>query len=160
MTNKCPIKHYFLPCLIWVVICLLIASASGWITQIHIDPWFNNLQKPSFNPPSWLFGPVWTILYIMIGISGGIAWKQRHTLKAVWYLFIFQLIFNFAWSFIFFGAQQIGWALVDMTILLISVIALIITAWPQQRLISYLLIPYGLWLAFAFVLNSCLRYLN
>lgn len=160
MSQPNTIKHYVLPCLTLVIICLLIAFLSGWVTQSHIDPWFNNLQKPSFNPPAWLFGPVWTILYIMIGISGGIAWKQRQTHKAVWYLFVFQLIFNFAWSFIFFGAQQIGWALVDMTILLISVIVLIVAAWRQQRLISYLLIPYGLWLAFAFVLNSCLWYLN
>lgn len=160
LINTNTFKKYWLPCVSGVLVCLIIAFLSGWITHTNINPWFDHLQKPSFNPPSWLFGPIWTTLYIMIGISGGIAYKQRHKHKTVWYLFILQLILNFAWSFIFFGAQQIGWALLDMTVLVLSVIALIIIAWSRQRLISYLLIPYGLWLTFAFLLNTCLWHLN
>lgn len=152
--------QYLLPCAFMVVLCLLIAFASGWITQLNINPWFDNLHKPSFNPPSWIFGPVWTILFILIGISGGIAWTERAHNKTVWYLFVIQLIFNFAWSFIFFGAHQIGWALVDMIALLITTISLIAFAWSIRRLISYLLIPYAAWLAFALLLNASLLYLN
>lgn len=153
-------KRFLLPCLIATIGCLLIASFSGWVTAIHIQTWFVHLVKPSFNPPSWLFGPVWTVLYILIGISGGILWVYRDEMRLSFNYYLAQLVLNFAWSFIFFGAQKIGWALVDMSLLLILVLLTMITCWRNVRVVVYLFLPYFAWLCFAFRLNYCLWILN
>lgn len=153
-------KKFLLPCVIVTLMCLALASVSGWVTQVHIQSWFVHLNKPSFNPPSWLFGPVWTVLYILIGISGGILWVYRRTMPLCFYYYISQLVLNFAWSFIFFGAQQIGWALVDMSVLIVLLLSTMIMCWRDLRVIVYLLLPYLAWLCFACLLNYCLWVLN
>ena len=101
-------KQLFFSCLFWVVLCLIISSFAGWVTNHNIADWFTQIQKPSFNPPSWVFAPVWICLYIMIGIAGGILWTMRVEYPAVFYVYLIQLVLNFAWSFIFFGGHQIG----------------------------------------------------
>lgn len=153
-------KKFLLPCAIAILLCLTIASFSGWVTQTHIQSWFSYLNKPSFNPPSWLFGPVWTVLYILIGTSGGILWVYRHAMRLSFNYYIAQLVLNFAWSFIFFGAQQIGWALVNMVVLIVLLISTMITCWRDLRVVVYLLLPYLAWLCFACLLNYCLWVLN
>ncbi|MCH9643414.1 MAG: tryptophan-rich sensory protein [Gammaproteobacteria bacterium] len=154
------IKSLISPCLIWVIICLGIASLAGWVTQANIPHWYSHIQKPSFNPPAWVFGPVWTVLYIMIGISGGIIWHQRKTMKTAFIFYLIQLVLNFSWSFIFFGAHEMGWAAIDIALLIVFIALTITYTFRAEKSASILLMPYFAWVVFAFILNISLWYLN
>ena len=123
------------------------------------DDWYAQLAKPSFNPPGWIFGPVWTALYIMIAIAGWHLWHENRNGWAMrlWWI---QLILNFAWSPIFFSAHQIGGALVVISVLLIVIIAIIAITFRQHRLVTWLFVPYAAWVAFASVLNAALFVMN
>lgn len=158
--NKTTVKSLIPPCLTWIVICLVISGLAGWVTESNIPQWYAHIQKPSFNPPAWVFGPVWTILYIMIGTSGGILWHQKSQLKLAFSFYLTQLILNFCWSFIFFGAHKIGWALLDMTFLIIFVALTIACSFKKSKAAALLLMPYLAWLVFAFVLNFTLWKIN
>ena len=162
MSLKIPPKFcsYILPCTVFITLCLVIAAFSGAVSETHIEGWFVQLNKPSFNPPAWLFAPVWTVLYILIGLSGGILWQYRKIVPKLFYYYLLQLIFNFAWSFIFFVNQQIGAALIDMLLLIVFVSLTIFYAWLKVRIVSYLLAPYWLWLCFALLLNFSIWLLN
>lgn len=147
-------------CLVWVIMCLAVSSIAGWVTGHNIESWYVHLVKPSYNPPAWLFGPVWTILYIMIGISGGLLWHERCQRVLTWWSYIIQLMLNFAWSFIFFGAHAMGWALLDIVLLWLMILVTIILAYQHRPVVSWLLLPYWLWVSFAAVLNSAIYALN
>ena len=147
-------------CLVWVFICLAISGLGAWVSTAHIDSWYMALHKPPFNPPAWLFGPVWTTLYIMIGIAGGFIWQKRKQQPTLFRLYCLQLVFNFAWSFIFFGAQSISTALIDIALLWVILLCLLITAFRNNKKSAYLLLPYFLWVSFASILNASLWYLN
>jgi translocator protein len=149
-----------LNCTAWIVICLIISGLSGWVTQANIQSWYIHLQKPSFNPPNWLFGPVWTVLYIMIGISGGILWGERKKNSPAFYCYLLQLILNFAWSFIFFGAHLIGWALADIVAIMLTTTVTVILSFKRTKIAAYLLTPYLAWIIFALTLNAALWHLN
>lgn len=121
--------------------------------------WYAALEKPSFNPPSWVFGPVWTTLYILIAIAGWRIWlnaRDSLAMKAWWA----QLILNFAWSPAFFAAHQVGLALVIVLALLAAILVFIATAWRRDRLASSLFIPYAVWVSFASLLNGAIFALN
>jgi tryptophan-rich sensory protein len=154
------ISDYIWPCLLALLLCFSVATIAGWVTQGNISTWFVHLQKPSFNPPSWLFGPVWSILYFLIGISGGIIWVHRHKLRGAFYCYAVQLALNLAWSFIFFGLHQLGWALIDISFLIIFVLLTCALCYKKNRLVSWLLLPYLAWICFAFTLNFSLWLLN
>lgn len=154
------IKRYVWPCLFWVGVCLIISGFAGWVTEANIPTWYAGIQKPSFNPPDWLFAPVWTVLYIMIGISGGILWAHRRNNMTAFVLYLLQLLLNFCWSFIFFGAHQIGWALLDIVFLIMLIACTIICAYRAAKPAAFLLVPYFIWVIFAFTLNYGLWYLN
>ena len=149
-----------LPAIFFIALCLLISGISGWVTQHGMQDWYVQLQKPSFNPPAWVFAPVWTTLYILIGIAGGQLWRQRQTNRVGYHAYLLQLAFNFAWSFIFFGAHQIGWALLDLICLLIALSVTLYQALKHCRSAFWLLLPYQLWSLFAAVLNWSLWQLN
>ncbi|MGI9547247.1 MAG: TspO/MBR family protein, partial [Flavobacteriaceae bacterium] len=107
--------------IISVIICLLVGFLSGFATQSSVGTWYTTLNKPAFNPPNWVFGTVWTILYILMGVAAGIVWsKGLHHIwvKTALYHFSFQLIFNALWSVVFFGFNQPFWALLVILILL------------------------------------------
>lgn len=157
---KTNIKPFLLPCSVFIIICLSIASLAGWVTESNIATWYNALQKPSFNPPAYVFGPVWTTLYILIGISGGILWHYRKQATAAFVFYLIQLAFNFAWSFIFFGAHQIGWALVDMILMIAFIVLTITQSLKVSTVAALLLLPYLSWVLFACVLNANLWILN
>jgi translocator protein len=121
--------------------------------------WYAGLVKPSFNPPNWIFGPVWTALYIMIGVAG---WRiylrdPSGTAMKLWWM---ALALNFLWSPTFFGAQQLGIALVIILALLASILAFIVTSRPADRPASLLFVPYAAWVGFASLLNGSLFALN
>ncbi len=122
-------------------------------------PWYANLQKPFFNPPNWIFGPVWTALYLMIAFVGWRTWQCRDsaTLKRVWAV---QLFLNFFWSPVFFWAQMPGLAFCIIVCLMLVVLVFIRTAWRQDHLSAQLFVPYAAWLGFASLLNLAIFYLN
>ncbi len=147
----------YLPLVLFV---LLVAGGGSLIGTNNIPgDWYANLNKPAFNPPNWIFGPVWTVLYIMIGIAGWRIWRLRRTGGAMtaWWV---QLGFNFLWSPVFFTLQNIGMALVIIIGMLISIIAFVVLAWRQDRAAALLFLPYLAWVSFATLLNASIFYLN
>lgn len=121
--------------------------------------WYASLVKPSFNPPNWIFGPAWTILYIMIGISGWMLW-EKHRQSTAMKLWFIALVLNFLWSPAFFGMQQLGLALVIILAMLTSIIAFIATTRKLDGKIALLFVPYAAWVSFATLLNASLLVLN
>jgi translocator protein len=122
-------------------------------------PWYQALAKPSFNPPNWLFGPVWTLLYVLIALVGWRIWRRERSSAAMqlWWL---QILLNFLWSPVFFGLEQIGLALVAILMLLGAILAFIACAWKLDRLSTWLFVPYAAWVAFASLLNASIWALN
>lgn len=146
-----------------VLVCLGIGFFSGFATQSSIDTWYESLNKPSFNPPDWIFAPVWILLYILMGIAAGIVWSKGYYhkwVKTAMYHFIFQLLFNGLWSIVFFGFRSPGLALLVIIVLLV----LILLTYKWFKIVSktaaYLLIPYLLWVVFATILNFSIWQLN
>jgi benzodiazapine receptor len=139
-----------------VTICLVIGFLSGFATQSSVNDWYLSLNKPSFNPPNWIFGPVWTLLYILMGISAGIVWAKGFYhiwVKTALYNFGFQLLFNALWSVVFFGFKDPFWALLVILVLLALILLTIKWFNVVSRVAAYLLIPYFLWVCFATILN-------
>jgi tryptophan-rich sensory protein len=153
-------RHIILPCFFGVVICLLIAGIEGWVTASNTSHWYYALNKPFFNPPSFLFAPVWTVLYIMIGVAAGLIWQRREKHRALFSWFILQLIFNFLWSFFFFAGESIRWALIDILLLWITLLITLGYAYKYYITVVYWLTPYFLWVTFATVLNFSIWILN
>lgn len=123
------------------------------------DGWYAALQKPSFNPPNWVFAPAWTVLYILIGIAGWRVWRltDRGPLLKVWAA---QMILNFCWTPVFFVMHQIGAALAVIAALLAAILLFIALACPRDRVAAYLFLPYAAWVAFALTLNAAVWRLN
>ncbi|SHJ61435.1 TspO/MBR family protein [Aquimarina spongiae] len=146
-----------------VVLCLLIGFLSSIATKTSIDTWYQTLNKPSFTPPNWLFGPVWAILYIMMGVAAGIVWSKgfyHKWVKIALYHFGFQLLLNAAWSIFFFGLQNPLIALLDIIALFILLFFTIRWFKVVNKTAAYLLIPYIAWVAFATALNFGIWRLN
>lgn len=121
--------------------------------------WYAGLVKPSFNPPNWLFGPVWTVLYVFIAVAGWLVWRRApgSTAMTVWSV---QLALNFLWSPVFFALQSIGGALAIILALLVAILAFIALAWRGHRTAALLFLPYAAWVAFATALNAAIFLLN
>lgn len=137
-------------------------AVAGIVTTDAIPAWYEMLNKPSFNPPNWIFGPVWTTLYVLMGISFFMIWRQptskpRNTALVI---FLIQMVLNFAWSFIFFYFKELGWALAEIILLWIMIVAMIKTFYGQRPIAGYLNIPYLLWVTFATILNAAYFSLN
>ncbi|WP_299171895.1 TspO/MBR family protein [uncultured Allomuricauda sp.] len=146
-----------------VAICLLIGFLSSFATQSSVNDWYTTLNKPSFNPPNSIFAPVWTILYVLMGISAGIVWSKgfHHVwVKTALYHFGFQLLLNALWSIVFFGLKSPFWALLVILALLTLIILTMRWFKVVSKLAAYLLIPYLLWVSFATVLNYNIWMLN
>ena len=143
-------------------LCLFLALVLGGGLTIGIltapGAWYAALSKPPFNPPNWIFAPVWTTLYIMIAIAGWRVWRPKSNRPIqLWWA---QLVLNFIWSPIFFTAHRIDIALGVIVLLLITIISFIMTTWRRDKIASLLFVPYAAWVAFASVLNGVLLYLN
>lgn len=146
-----------------VVVCLLIGFLSSIATQSSVNDWYTTLNKPSFTPPNELFAPVWTALYIMMGISAGIVWSKGYHhiwVKTALYHFVFQLLFNALWSIVFFGLKNPLLGLVVILVLLTLIMLTIKWFRIISRPAAYLLVPYMLWVGFAAVLNYRIWALN
>jgi len=123
------------------------------------DQWYWTIEKPSWNPPGWVFGPVWTFLYITMAVAAWLIWKNQGWSKAVG-LYGIQLVFNAAWTPVFFGAHQIGWALVVIMGLWLAAMLTTVAFFRVSRCAGFLMVPYMVWLSFATILNFTLWQLN
>ncbi len=121
--------------------------------------WFAALTKPSFNPPGWVFGPVWSVLYICIAVAGWRQWRADRGGPAL-KLWLVQMGLNFLWSPMFFGAHRIDWALAVIVLLLAAILLFVRSTWTRDRISALLFLPYAAWVAFASVLNGSILYLN
>jgi len=155
-------KRQILKLLLSVILPVSLGAIAGMFTAQSVPEWYATLNKPSFNPPSWIFAPVWTALYILMGISLFMIWKQGASkLRNLAILvFMLQLLLNFAWSFIFFYFQMIGFALVEIIFLWISIVVMQVLFYKIKPLAAYINIPYLLWVSFACVLNASFYVLN
>lgn len=152
------IKKYFSE-IIGIIICLSSGMFIGYITHAGTSPWYSSLQKPNFNPPDWIFSPVWTILYIMIGIALGKIWNARKDNTTLLYLFITHLTLNVLWTPLFFYAHRIDIAFIDIVLLWLSLITCMILG-RKIPYVSPLLVPYFAWVSFALILNWSMYVLN
>lgn len=144
--------------IISIAVCLAVGFVAGFFTASSVNSWYSKLNKPSFNPPSYLFGPVWTLLYILMGISLYLVWNNGSKIAIIF--FIIQLALNFAWSFLFFQLKNPLIAFIEIIILLIMIIVTTIKFYPISTTAAYLMIPYILWVTFASILNFSIYWLN
>ena len=149
-----------------IILCQLAGLLGSLFTVGAIDSWYQALDKPFFNPPSWVFGPVWLILYTFMGIALYLLWartqklRKRHESKNLVFLFLIHLVFNAIWSPIFFGMHQIGFAFVIILAMVGSLIYIMYKVWDIDRRIAYILMPYLAWISFASILNLSILILN
>ena len=153
---------FTLSLLIAIAIPQLIGGLGAYFTMSSVNNWFLTLSKPLWNPPSWVFGPVWTILYLLMGIAAFLIWKKRKTIavsKAL-ILYTIQLLFNLLWSILFFGMKRIDMAFLEIIVLWILIFFTIKEFYKIYKIAAYLLIPYLLWVTFASILNLNIWILN
>lgn len=148
--------------IICIVFTLTTGAVSGIATSDSITGWFTTLNKPVFNPPNYLFGPVWTILYILMGISFYLILnaKQNEFRKKAIVIFLVQLFLNFWWSFLFFKFHLLGIALLEILMIWMSIILMITIFYKINKTAALLQIPYLLWVSFASILNGAIWWLN
>ncbi len=147
-----------------VVVCLTIGFLGSLITQQSVTTWYPTLEKPFFNPPNWLFAPVWTILYILMGIAAGFVWNKLETdkeaVKKALLFFGVQLLLNLFWSFVFFGLKNILLASIEIVILWLIIYETYVLFKKIEPKTNYLLLPYLAWTTFAALLTFSIYYLN
>ena len=149
--------------LISVTLPLLVGGLSGFATARGVQEWYPSLTKPPFNPPSWVFGPVWTLLYVMMGVAAYVVWQkgwESEVVRVALGLYLIQLILNGFWSILFFGMQSPGIAFVEILILWLAIAATVFWFWRVSPVAGILLLPYGAWVSFAALLNGSLWILN
>jgi tryptophan-rich sensory protein len=159
---------------VFIAINVAISALGGWATAASVGTWYQALAKPAFNPPDWIFAPVWSALYLMIAIAGWRAWRRGagearsgegpggapREVRLALVAYAVQLALNLSWSFVFFGARLIGPALAVIAALLAAILANAYLFWRIDRVAGALLLPYAAWVSFAALLNAALWRLN
>ena len=154
------LKNKFLSFSLFALVTYSASLVGGIVTINFKEPWYSLINKPSFNPPSWIFAPVWTTLYLMMTIAIWLFWHSKNKDMNTIYVYFIHIIFNTTWSIVFFGFHQIFYALLVLLIL-ISLITILIIRFKRVNITSfYLMIPYLLWCCFALILNFNLILLN
>lgn len=150
--------------LVVVVTCLVIGYFSGMVTRSSITTWYPTLVKPSFNPPNWVFAPVWSMLYIMMGVAAGLVWNridfEKEAVKKALIFFAIQLALNALWSYLFFGLKNPMLAGIEIILLWLMIFETYSKFVKINKIAGYLLIPYLAWVSFATVLNESIWWLN
>jgi Tryptophan-rich sensory protein (mitochondrial benzodiazepine receptor homolog) len=149
--------------IISIAIPLAMGAIGGWFTSQYVKTWYLTLNKPSFNPPNWIFAPVWTILYILMGISAYLIWLKRKEVEhfsRTAAIYLLQLVLNVMWSFLFFYAHEIGLAFFEIIALLIAIIINARVFYKIDKTAGLLFIPYILWVSFATILTYSIFSLN
>ena len=154
------LKNKFISFLLFSLITYSASFIGGLVTFSFKEPWYSLLNKPSFNPPSWIFAPVWSALYLMMTIAIWIFWHSKNRDLNTVYIYFIHIVFNTTWSIVFFGLHQIMLALIILLILIILIIILILKFKRVNKVSSYLMIPYLLWSCYALFLNLNLYILN
>lgn len=144
----------------FIIITLAVGMLGGWAVSGSVSGWYTTINKPSWNPPNWLFGPVWTVLYIMMGVAAWLVWRTKDNIAPAMILYFSQLALNFAWSFLFFGARSPWLGLVDITMLWLAIVATMLAFFGRSTVAGLLLIPYLAWVSFAAALNFTIWRLN
>ena len=147
-----------------VAVCLTVGYFSGMETRESITTWYPTLVKPIFNPPNWIFGPVWILLYIMMGIAAGLVWNRIETnkeaVKKALIFFAIQLALNALWSILFFGLHNPMLAFIEIVLLWLMIYETYIQFKKIDKIAGFLFIPYLAWVSFATVLNASIWWLN
>ena len=154
------LKNKFLSLLLFLIITFSASFIGGLVTISLKDPWYSQLVKSDFNPPDWVFAPVWTTLYLMMTFAIWFFWHSQNRDMNTVYLYFIHIIFNTTWSIVFFGLHQIFWALIVLSVLILFIIILILRFKRVNIISYYLMIPYLLWCCFALFLNFNLLILN
>jgi tryptophan-rich sensory protein len=145
-----------------LILCAAVGAGGGAVTVPQVPTWYAGLNQPSFRPPDWLFGPVWTTLYLMMAIAAWLAWRTagRAHRSGVIVLFVLQLTLNALWPPIFFGAHLLLIGLIDIVLLWLALAATLVRFWTVRPVAGILLLPYLAWVSFASVLNAAIWRLN
>jgi tryptophan-rich sensory protein len=150
-----------------LIVSIIVSELAGIIGSVFTAPaisgWYTTLIKPTFNPPAWVFGPVWTTLFLLMGIAAFLIWKKgldRRDVRTALGIFLGQLVLNTLWSIIFFGLHSPGGALTEIVFLWLAILATIIAFYKISKPATWLLVPYILWVSFAMYLNYAIWALN
>ena len=152
-------KNKYLSLFLLILITFTASAIGSFITSSFKEPWYSGIILPSFNPPSWVFAPVWTILYFMMSVAIWKIWKNSFDTKILKIYFI-HLFFNSTWSIVFFGFHLIGLALINLIIILLFIIFLMKEYLIRDKISFYLMTPYLAWSSYALILNSSIFLLN
>ena len=153
------VKNKYLSLGLILLVTFVASGVGSFVTSSYKEPWYSEILLPSFNPPSWVFGPVWTTLYVFMSVAAWSAWEKVMDKKVLQIYFI-HLFFNCIWSVIFFGFHQIFLALINLVIILIFIIWLMRIYYQVNKISFLLMIPYLLWSSYALILNGAIFYLN
>ena len=152
-------KNKYLSLFLILLITSLASAIGGFTTASFKEPWYSEIILPSYNPPSWVFAPVWTTLYIMMSIAAWKIWINYFNFKILKFYFI-HLFFNATWSIVFFGFHLIGLALINLIIILFFIILLMKNYLKIDKISFYLMVPYFVWSFYALILNGAIFFLN
>lgn len=144
----------------FILVCLVTGGLGGWATAQSVTDWYPMLVKPSWNPPNWIFSPVWTALYLMMAVAAWLVWRSDGNIRGAMILFFSQLALNFAWSFLFFGARSPWLGLMDIAMLWLALIITVIAFFQKSAAAGLLMLPYLAWVSFAAILNLAIWRLN
>lgn len=148
--------------LVFIVVCFGAAGLGSLLTTPQLGDWYRQLHKPAFTPPDWLFGPVWTALYLAMAVAAWLVWQRHGWSGAQGALGLFggQLLLNVVWSGLFFGLRHPGAAFLELVALWWAILATLVAFWQKQPLAGWLFVPYLAWVSFAGVLNFAIWWLN
>ena len=154
------LKNKFISFILFFLITYSASFIGGLVTMSFKEPWYSQLIKSNFNPPDWIFAPVWTTLYLMMTIAIWFFWHTKNRDIGTIYIYFIHVLFNTTWSVVFFGFHNIFLALINLIILIFLIVALVVRFSRVNKVSSYLMIPYLLWSSFALFLNINLLILN
>jgi len=147
-----------------LIVCLLVGYSASVVTRPSVESWYPTLIKPIFNPPNWIFMPMWTLLYILMAVAAGLVWdkikEQNEAVKKALAFFLIQLTLNAIWSYLFFGLKNPMLALIEIALLWLMIYETYLKFIKINKIAGYLLIPYLAWVAFAGILNASIWWLN
>lgn len=147
-----------------LIVCLLVGYSASVVTRPSVETWYPTIVKPIFNPPNWIFMPMWTLLYILMAVAAGLVWdkikEQNETVKKALAFFLIQLTLNAIWSYLFFGLKNPMLALIEIALLWLMIYETYLKFIKINKTAGYLLIPYLAWVSFAAILNASIWWLN
>jgi translocator protein len=154
------VQNRWMMLVILIGLCLGVAAFAGFATAKSVADWYPTLAKPTWTPPGWLFGPVWTVLYLMMAFAAWLVWQRRPASDRAMVLFYIQLILNLAWSFFFFGLQSPVLGLLDIIALWTAILLTAFAFFRHSHVAGAMMVPYLLWVSFATALNFSIVMLN